>query len=129
MAATNANPILTWGSTIQAGVGIGQSSSFTFTIHLTQAWQVVCPVIVRFPTNVSAGPQINVYRSMDGGATFDTIAIQPLGISRQSGGSQQMSLKLETGQYAVQVLSGGGSSATWTVQVLTQQFLTSITQV
>lgn len=129
MATTVANPILTWGSTISAGIGIGQSSSFTFTIHLTQAWQVTLPIIVRFPTNVSAGPQVNVYRSLDGGANFSTVAIQPLGLSRQSGGNQQMDLKLETGQYAVQVLSGGGSAATWTVQVLTQQFLTAINQV
>ena len=121
-----ANPILTWGATIQAGIGIGQSSSYTFTIHLTQAWQVVCPIIVRFPTNVSAGPQISVYRSLDGGNTFDTVAIAPLGLARQSGTFQQVSLKLETGQYAVQVLSGGGSSATWTIQVLTQQYLTAV---
>lgn len=127
--ATNANPILTWGATIQAGVAVGQSASFTFTIHLTQAWQVVCPIVVRFPTNVSAGPQVNVYRSLDGGVNFSTVAIQPLGLSRQSGGLQQMDLKLETGQYAVQVLSGGGSAATWTVSVLTQQYLTSIANV
>lgn len=121
-----ATPVITWSSTIQAGIGIGQSSSFTFTIHLTQAWQCVVPIQVRFPTNVSAGPQISVYRSLDGGATFDTVPIQPLGINRQSGGSATISLKLETGQYAVQILSGGGSSATWTVQVLTQSILTSI---
>lgn len=121
-----ATPIETWLATIQAGIGIGQSASFTFTIHLTQAWQVVCPILVRFPTNVSAGPQISVYRSMDGGNTFDTVALAPLGIARQSGGQQQVSIKLETGQYAIQVLSGGGSATTWTIQVLTQMLLTGI---
>jgi hypothetical protein len=90
---------------------------------------LVCPIQVRFPTNVSAGPQISVYRSLDGGLTFDTVAIQPLGINRQSGGVATISLKLETGQYAVQVLSGGGSSATWTIAVLTQQTLTSISNI
>ena len=119
-------PCITWAATLQAGIGINQSSNFTFTVHITQAWQTVVPVIVRFPTNVSAGPQISVYRSTDGGATFDTIALQPMSFARQSGGFAQGSIKLETGQYAIQVLSGGGSSATWTIQVLTQQVLTGI---
>jgi hypothetical protein len=121
-----ATPVETWAATIQAGVGIGQSASFTFTVNITQSWQIKIPVLIRFPTNVSAGPQINVYRSMDGGNTFDTTPLQPLGLPRQSGGTQQTSLKLETGQYAIQVLSGGGSSATWTVQVNTQEIITAI---
>lgn len=121
-----ATPVLTWVATISAGIGIGQSSNFTFTVHITQAWQTILPVIVRFPTNVSAGPQISVYRSADGGVTFDSVALQPFGFARQSGGFQQGSVKLETGQYCIQVLSGGGSAATWTVQVLTQQVLTGI---
>lgn len=119
-------PVLTWVATLQAGIGIGQSANFTFTVHLTQAWQIIVPVKVFFPTNVSAGPQISVYRSTDGGVNFDSVPLQPLGMARQSGGNLQGSIKLEQGQYAVQVLSGGGSAATWTVQVLTQQVLTGI---
>ena len=121
-----ATPVLAWAATIQAGVGIGQSQSFTFTVNVTQAWGVVVPVVVRFPTNVSAGPQISVYRSTDGGTTYDTNPLSPLALARQSGGFGQGSIKLETGNYAVQVLSGGGSAATWTVQVLTQQVVTGI---
>jgi hypothetical protein len=126
MAATVATPVETWTATISAGIGIGQSASFIFTVNITQAWQIKVPVIVRFPTNVSAGPQFNVYRSMDGGTTFDTVPLQPIGLPLQSGGAQQASIKLETGQYAIQVLSGGGSAATWTVQVLTQEITTAI---
>lgn len=121
-----ATPVETWAATVQDGVGIGQSSSFTFTVNITQAWEVRIPVEVRFPTNVSAGPQINAYRSTDGGVTFDTVPLQPLGLPRQSGGSQRTTLRLETGQYAVQVLSGGGSAATWTVRVLTSELITGI---
>jgi hypothetical protein len=121
-----ATPGLTFAATLSAGIGLNQSQNFTFTVHITQAWQTVVPVIVRFPTNVSAGPQISVYRSTDGGTTFDSIPLQPLGYARQSGGSAQGSIKLETGQYAIQVLTGGGSSATWTIQVLTQQVMTGI---
>jgi hypothetical protein len=119
-------PVETWAATIQAGVAVGNSGSFTFTVHITQAWQIKIPVLIRFPTNVSAGPQINVYRSMDGGNTFDTTPLQPLGLPRQSGTFQQTSIKLETGQYAIQVLVGGGSTATWTVQVNTQEITTAI---
>ncbi|HSZ58557.1 MAG TPA: hypothetical protein VK797_23015 [Tepidisphaeraceae bacterium] len=124
--STVATPVETWTATIQAGIGIGQSSSFTFTVNITQAWQIKIPIIVQFPTNVSAGPQVFAYRSTDGGNTFDTQPLQPLGLPRQSGGLQQVSLRLETGQYAVQVLSGGGSVATWTVQVQTQEVTTAI---
>jgi hypothetical protein len=121
-----ATPVETWAATIQAGIGIGQSSSFTFTVNITQAWEIRIPIEVRFPTNVSAGPQINAYRSTDGGVTFDTIPLQPLGLPRQSGTFARVTLRLETGQYAVQVLSGGGSAATWTVRVLTNELVTAI---
>lgn len=119
-------PVLTWAATLQAGIGVGQSSNFTFTVHITQAWQTIVPIKVLFPTNVTAGPQISCFRSTDGGVTFDTIPLQPLSLARQSGTYAQGSIKLETGQYAIQVLSGGGSAATWTIQVLTQQVMTGV---
>lgn len=119
-------PVLAWVATIQAGIGIGQSSNFTFTVHLTQGWQINVPIKVWFPTNVSAGPQISVYRSADGGLSYDTVPLQPTSMARRSGNSDTTSLKLETGNYAIQVLSGGGSAATWTVQILTQAVITAI---
>ena len=119
-------PVETWAATLVSGVGIGQSQSYTFTVNITQAWEVRIPVQVFFPTNVSQGPQINAYRSTDGGVTFDTVPLQPLGLPRQSGTSNRISLRLETGQYAVQVLSGGGSAATWTIQVNTQELITAV---
>ncbi len=125
-------PVLTWASTIQAGVPIGQSGSFTFTVHITQAWQIKIPVGILFPTNVSAGPQINVYRSQDGGVNFDTVPLQPIGLPRQSAGTQKVSLKLETGQYCIQVLVGGGPGTgvqTWSVNVNTQEVLTAVLNV
>lgn len=119
-------PVETWAATITSGVGIGNSSSFTFTVNITQAWEVRIPVQVFFPTNVSAGPQINAFRSTDGGVTFDTVPLQPLGLPRQSGTSNRITLRLETGQYAVQVFSGGGSTATWTIVVNTSELITAI---
>jgi hypothetical protein len=127
--ATAATPVITWAATIQAGVAIGQSGSFTFTVNLTQAWQYKIPIQIFFPTNVSAGPQINVYRSTDGGVSYDSVPLQPLGLPRQSGTSQRISLKLETGQYVVQVLVGGGpgtGAQTWSVNVNTQELITAI---
>lgn len=119
-------PVETWASTLTVGVAISQSTSYTFTINITQAWEIRIPVQVFFPTNVSAGPQVNAYRSTDGGVSFDTVPLQPLGLPRQSGGNARVTLRLETGQYAVQVLSGGGSAATWTIVVMTQELITAI---
>lgn len=121
-----ATPVLTWVAAVQPGIAVGNSGSYTFNVDITQQWAMVVPVIVRFPTNVSAGPQVLVYRSTDGGTSYDTVALTPLGLARQSGGFQQVSVKLETGNYAVQVLVGGGSTSTWTVQVLTAQCFTGI---
>lgn len=126
MATVVGTPVETWAATLNAGVAVGNSSSMTFTVNITQAWQIKVPLAVLFPTNVSAGPQVNVYRSMDGGANFDTVPLQPVGLPRQSGGTAKFSIKMETGQYAVQVLAGGGSTATWTIQVLTQEITTAI---
>jgi hypothetical protein len=125
--ATVATPVETWAASLQgAGVGIGQSAFYTVTINITQAWEQRTPFKVFFPTNVSAGPQINAYRSTDGGSTFDTVPLAPMGLSRQSGGSARVTLRLETGMYAVSVLSGGGSAATWTVQVPTSEIVTAV---
>ena len=122
-------PVLAYVATITAGIGIGQSANFTFTVSLTGGWYNVCPIKVLYTTNVSAGPQISVYRSQDNGVGYDTIPLSPLSLPRQSGGSAQVSLKLETGRYAVAVLSGGGSASTWTIQVLTQMVMTGILNV
>lgn len=124
-----ATPVEAWAATLTGGTAIGNSSNYTFTVNITQAWEIRIPVNVLFPTNVSAGPQINAYRSTDGGSTFDTIPLNPLGLPRQSGGNARISLRLETGQYAVQVLAGGGSTATWTVQVNTQELVTAINNI
>lgn len=124
-----ATPVLAYVATINSGIGIGQSANFTFTVQVPSAWQTKVPIMVRFPASVSAGPIFNVYRSTDGGLSYDTVPLSPASLARQSGGSAQQSLKLETGTYAVQVLSGGGSAATWTIQVLTQEVLTAILNV
>lgn len=126
-----ATPVLAWISTIQANTGLTNTANLTVTVNITSGWQIVVPVRVLTPntTGISSGATISVYRSLDGGNNYDNIAIAPMGLPRPTAASmtQQASLKLETGQYAIQIQAGGNSVAsTWTVSVLTCQVLTSI---
>lgn len=106
-----------------------QSTNFTFTVAAESAWQVIVPVKINNPNtgNMSAGAQIYVYRSTDSGRTFDNVALMPIGLARPTAAQvQQVSLKLESGTYAIQVTVPGGVASTFTVQILTQQVLTSV---
>lgn len=123
--ATVSTPVLGWtASLISAATGTNQSSSLTTTVSITNNWEVQIPVKVQF-SNVSADAVINAYPSNDGGAAYDSNPAFSISIARVSGGGvAQTSVRLPVGQYALQLLNSGPSSATF--QVLTQMVVTAI---
>lgn len=121
--ATNSTPVSAWVATVMAATGVNQSASVTATINITAAWEIQIPVRCQF-SNVSADPIINIYSSMDGGAGYDTTPIQSFAIARIASGTGQASIRLTTGQYAIQILNSGPNSAT--VSLVTALAITAI---
>ena len=124
-----ATPVVAYVASINAGQALPQTGTLTFNVNIPAAWQIVLPIIFKAPNtaNISAGPLIFVFRSADGGTTFDTQPLQSVGLARPTAAQQQQfSLSLITGNYLICAVAGGGVAATWSVQVLTQQILTSI---
>jgi hypothetical protein len=124
-----ATPVQAYVASAEAGRALPQTGTLTFQVNCPTEWQRVVPILTRAPNtaNNSAGPLIYVFRSADGGTTYDNIPLQSLGFARPTAAQQQsITLKLEAGNYLVCVVMGGGVASTWTVQSLTQQSLTAI---
>lgn len=124
-----ATPVVAYVASIEAGKALPQTGTYTFNIAIPAAWEIKLPIEVMAPNtaNNSSGPLIFVFRSSDGGTVFDTVALQSVGLTRPTAAQkQQFSMKLETGNYLVCVVMGGGQASTWSIRVLTQQILTGI---
>ncbi len=129
MAAVVSTPVMAYVASIEAGRALPQTGTLTFAVNIPTAWQIVLPIKTVSPNtaNNSSGPLIFVFRSADGGTTYDNIPLQSFGFARPTAAlTQNLSIKLEAGNYLVCVVMGGGVASTWSVQVLTQQVLTAI---
>ena len=122
--ATISTPLIAYQSTILTSTGTNQSSSTTITVNVV-GWEIQIPIRVQ-QSNVSADQTINVYASMDGGATYDTTPYKSFSIARVASSPRigQTSIRLTAGQYAIQLISSGPQSQTF--QVNTQAVITAI---
>lgn len=116
-------PLITWISSLMGtATATSQSGSLTATVNLTAGWEIQIPIMISWKSGVSADAIVNVYASNDGGANYDSNPIISMPLARAGGGSARGTLKLPTGQYALQILNSGpstGSAAILTAQVLT----------
>lgn len=119
-------PVLAWQASLLGSTGVGISSSLTVTVNITGNWEIQVPVQIQF-SNVSADAVINAYPSNDGGATYDSNPAFSISIARAAGASRRTSIRLPVGQYALQLLNSGPSSASF--QVLTAMIVTAISNV
>lgn len=116
------NRVIAYLPTIHSPTAVAASSYITATIANVTAEEIRVPFYFVQASNVSAGPEVEVYRSTDGGANFDTVAAPPFGITRASSTQDQKTLLLDGGVYAFAMCSGGPNTATLgvnTAEVLT----------
>jgi hypothetical protein len=119
-----ANPTLAWTASLNAGQFLSHGQSLTVTVNITNGLEVQVPFGARYGSNISMPVGVFVYPSSDGGANFDTEPMVAFGINAVASVVKQISVRLPTGQYAVQMTA---SSPSVTVFVLTQQIITTIT--
>ena len=131
MATVVSNPMLAYAASLISGTAMAQSSNLTVALNLNTAWQINIPFFGIQPntTGISAGWEVYAYRSSDGAGSYTTVAVASMSIARATAASQkdQLSMRLETGQYLLRIISGGnGTAGTWSFAVTTQDIITAI---
>ena len=130
MATVVSTPQLAYRAAPIGGTAMGQSANLSIATS-TGAWEMRIPFIGVQPNtaNISAGWEIYVYRSTDGGATFETIPTAGMSIARNPNVSERKTLRLDTGYWALRVISGGNVAATFSFRVGTIEEITAINNV
>ena len=123
---TQANPQLAWLASLLATSATTVSGSLTVTANITKNWEINIPVQMTWISGVSADGVINAFPSSDGGTHFDVNPAFSISIARgtTSSSTRQTSIRLPTGQWALQILNSGPS--TGSASVVTAQIITSI---
>lgn len=123
------NPVRLPVATFNAGGGTTGSGYLTFSFAMTCQFEALIPITIICPgtTSISAGAQVNVYRSTDNGLTWETEPWPVAGFSKPALANQvqRADFVLETGYYLVSVCVGGGTSSTWTAMMGTADVLTA----
>lgn len=117
-------PQLAWLSALLATTATSQSGSLTVTVNITQGWEINIPVQMSWKSGVSADGVINAFPSSDGGNTYDTAPQFSVNIPRGTVSSviSQASIRIPTGQWALQIINSGpstGSAAVVTALIVT----------
>ena len=119
------NPVQTFVDTFNGKGGCLQSESITFSFAITQGFDAWIPITVITPANVSAGAEVYTYRSADGGASWDTEG-NFVGAFPLSGSTTMIKdIHIETGQYLIEVMVSGGSSASYSAELNTAYVITA----
>lgn len=121
-------PTIVWQAALLAATATTQSGSLTVTVNLTNGWEISIPIVMGWRSGASADGVVNAFQSNDGGATYDTSPIFSIALPRVIAGgprTSQATMRLPSGQYALQILNSGPS--TGTASVGTQMVMDSIT--
>jgi len=124
-----ANPYQAFVGTYVGGAGVAQSGFVTFSFANTAGFEAYIPLTMTCPgtTTISAGAEVTIYRTADGGTTWETEgslgAIFPRPINANE--VRRRLLYLGIGQFLIAVQVGGGSASTWTAQVGTAYIITA----
>lgn len=116
------NPFPVFVSTFVGGQGNAQSGNATFSFVNSNNFDCFVPFRITCPNtgNISAGAELTVYRSGDGGATYESVGPVSFVFPRPAAAAVQVrGLVLPSGVYRIQVQVGGGVASTWTAQQLT----------
>jgi hypothetical protein len=121
-----ANPIQAFVTSFSVKTGAQQSGNLTFSFAMTAGFEAWIPVRILYPatTGISAGAEVSIYRSTDGGNSYETVPNYTLSsfFPKPTAASQtdRRDVQVYPGQYLVSVQVGGGSAAgTWSVEFAT----------
>lgn len=91
-----------------------QSNFLTFSFANTANFDAYVPIVIvnGNTTGISAGGEVTVYRSTDGGLTYETEGNVQQAFSRPTTALQlqRRALRLKPGQYLIGICPGGGNA-------------------
>lgn len=124
-----AQPYQAFVGTYVGGAGVAQSGFWTFSFHNTAGFDAYVPIIITCPgtTSISAGAEVTLYRSTDGGVTWETEG-SPAGFFTKPTVASQVqidAISVGTGSFYIGVQIGGGCASTWTAQLGTAWVITA----
>lgn len=111
------------------GSATGQSAHISLTFQITGQWQIEWPIVACQPNtaNLSSGPEVRIYKSFDGGASYSTLPVPTYSIPKRQAGRDILAVgPLTTGTYVMQLTSGYGVASTWSWAVNTAVCITAI---
>lgn len=118
-----ANPYQAFVGTFVGGAGAAQSQFVTFSFANTANFDAYVPIVITNPatTSISAAAEVSLYRTADGGATWETEGFLGTVFNRPTvaGQVQRRHVYIPTGQFLISVMVGGGATTTFSVQVQT----------
>ena len=118
------NPVQTYVGAFNGAGGATQSGSITFSFAITQEFEAWIPIRVITSGNVSCGAEVYTYRSCDGGASWETegnfVGAFPLFV-----GTMKKDIHVETGQYLIEVMVGGGIANSYSAALDTAYVITA----
>lgn len=124
-----ANPVLVIVGTYVGGRGVAQSQFATFSFVNTGGFEAYVPIEVLNPgtTSISAGAEVTIYRSTDGGTNYETDGTVGVVFSKPTAASQRQrnAVILGIGQFLIAVQVGGGSAATWSASLGTAEVVSA----
>lgn len=111
------NPVQAFVNTFYAQTGTNESGNVSFSFAITAGFEAWVPIRVLYPntTGISAGAEVYIYRSTDGGATYESVKNYASFFPRPTVASQvdRRDIQLYTGQYLIAVQVGGNGAGVW----------------
>lgn len=124
-----ANPYQAFVGTYVGGAGVAQSGFVTFSFANTAGFDCYVPIKITCPgtTTLSAGAEVMLYRSADGGITWETEGVLGTAFPRPTVATEtrRRMLYMNTGQFLISIQVGGGCTSTWTAQIETAWLITA----
>lgn len=110
--ATVGNRAIAYVAAPDTPTAYGQSAFQTVTIDFRTAENVRLNWYGVQDANVSAPPELDVYRSADGGVSFESIAMSSVAFTLAASAVDRKTLAIDGGLYALVMQSGGPNTAT-----------------
>lgn len=129
--ATYSEPQTVYLSTLLAGTVLPKSSDMTVLVSV-DGWEGNFRVEGVQPNtaNVSAGWEVNVYRSVDNGTSYETTPSYGFSIARNPNVKESRAITLpQPGVYAIRITSAGSAAATWSFTIPTWNVVTNVANV
>lgn len=110
--ATVGNRAIAYIASPKAPAAYAASAWHTVTVDLRTAEWLRVPFRAVQNATVTNGPELHIYRSADGGANFETIAMTAISLARSPSSDDRQILQLEGGLYVLAMQAGGPNTAT-----------------